>query len=320
MKNNLNAIISVAFAATLTACGGGGDGDEVTKASPYTKLDAVNSATLGVLTTTLTGEHVGLAIYYFSEVLRIFSSDTIGTHSFPGEPCDDTAAGSGTYSVNVSKDAVRTGFAAGDKIIYTFSKCKYSGLVLDGTFKLTAQGSVVNLDSTAYSVDYLADMTGFSLTYDAVTTRLYGTAHATYSRTANHVETLGFTVPANQTLTAAVTTSRGDFVMAYGTGTTFAGTEAFSANAASRKLDGSLNVQTQSAGAVPSQVSTPTALAGTTTSGKFVATSGVINVKSADLSTSTTFSGVAAKVSADTDRNGSLDLVFDSNWTELTTR
>lgn len=319
MKQSSKTLISGIFITTLTACGGGGDKES--EAAPYTKLDAINTATLGALTTTLTSDHVGLVIYYFSAVLQSFSSDTRGSHSFPSAPCDENVADSGTFSVDVSKSAVRTGFSAGDQIAYAFSKCKLNGLVLDGKFKLTAQGNAINLDGDTYSVSYLADMTGFSLDYNAVTTRLYGMANATYSLTANNFETLGFTVPANQTLTAAVTTHRGDFVMAYGTGTTFTGTDALSPNAASLKLDGSLSVQSKSAGAVPLQVSTPTALAGTTaTSGKFVATSGVINVKSADLSTSTTISGVTAKVSADTDRNGSLDLTFDSNWTELTTR
>jgi len=54
----------------------------------------------------------------------------------------------------------------------------------------------------------------------------------------------------------------------------------------------------------------------------FVATSGVIAIKSTtqNLATSTTFSGVTANVSGDTDGNGSLDLTFESSWAALITR
>jgi hypothetical protein len=48
-----------------------------------------------------------------------------------------------------------------------------------------------------------------------------------------------------------------------------------------------------------------------------MATSGVITTKADDLATSVTVSGNTATVSGDSDRNGSLDLVFSTNWTSL---
>lgn len=320
----LNIIASLFCISTLSACCGNDCSGEDNHAEPYTKLDVVETVTLAALATTMTHDHVGYLAYYMALVAQGFSSFNSGNKSFPSAPCDSAVGDSGNFSIEISKKTTRTGFSSGDSITYIFSKCKYNGTLVDGKFKLTALQEIVDLKEDAFAVRYQADLTGFSLSDSGITTRMHGTVNVNFSANIAPPEAIDFdfSVPAGQTMTAAVTTSKGDFVMAYGGGTTFAARGTKSPNTASRKLDGPVNVQTKAAGAVPLQISTPVALTGTDTGlvDSFVPTSGTMQVKSSDLTTSTTISGVMAKVSADSDRNGSLDLVFDSNWTELTTR
>jgi hypothetical protein len=74
-----------------------------------------------------------------------------------------------------------------------------------------------------------------------------------------------------------------------------------------------------SAGPVRLTIATPVALSGSTLSGSFAANAGEIHATATDqdLVTATTINGADATVSGDTDRNGSLDLVFSTTLAAL---
>lgn len=320
MNQVFKAIGSTTAIAVLTACGGGGDsGGSSVK---YTQADVKNTATLGVLTSVVSGDKVGAAMAFLGGVLQGFSTDVNGSRSVPTVSCASGGAGGGSLTASVNKTAVRTGLAVGDNITYTFANCTFgsTGLTFNGTVKLTAQNEAANLDSATYQVSYQASLTGFSMKSGTTTTNFSGIANVVSSLTSNNTSSGSFTVPTGQTFSAVVTGgSGGPFSMDFAAGTTFTGTEVTSPNAATRKLDGSVSVGTTGA-AVPLVITTPAALSGTISSGLFVGTFGVVNTKAPNLATSVSISGTNASVSGDTDGNGSLDLVFSTTWTALTTQ
>jgi hypothetical protein len=321
MNQVFKAIGSTITIAALTACGGGG-GDSGGSTVKYTQADIKNTATLGVLTSVVSGDKVGAAMAFLGGVIQGFSTDPGGSRSVPAASCASGGAGGGSLTASVTKTAVRTGLAVGDSISYTFANCVFgsSGLTFNGTVKLTAQTEAINLDSANYQVSYQAGMTGFSMKSGTTTANFGGTANVVSSLTSNTTSSGTFTVPTGQTFSAVVTGgSSGPFSMDFAAGTTFTGTEVSSPNTATRKLDGTVNVGTTGA-AVPLVITTPAALSGTTTSGLFVGTFGVVNTKASNLATSVSISGTNASVSGDTDGNGSLDLVFSTTWTALTTQ
>ncbi len=320
MNQVFKTIGSAVALASLAACGGGGD-DAGSGPSKYRESDVKNVATLGAIASGMTGDRVGPALSFLGGVLQGLSLDTGGSRSTGTTSCATGGSGSGTLSAVVTKSAVRAGMAVGDQVTYTFANCVFANasFTFNGTVKLTAQTDAVNLNSATYQVGYSAAFTNFSVKAGALTTTLGGSANAVSSLTSGNAASGTFTVPSGQSLTAVISGgAAGPFSLTYGAGTTFAGSDVTSPNSASRKLDGAVSAGASGATA-PLTIATPVALTGTlSNAGQFSATSGVLNTKSSDLATSVTFSGTGATVSGDSDRNGSLDLVFQSSWAALT--
>lgn len=310
---------SVMAAATLMACGGGGEGG--VDSPKYSQADVKNVALLGASSAALTGDRVGSILYFFGDLLQIFSTDTGGSRSGPTTSCAGTEGGGGTLTFNVTKSAVRTGLAVGDQISYTLTNCSFrsGGPVTNGTFVLTAQSAATNLNEDTYQVGYRVFATKFSFVNGGTTTTLSGTVDASSALSADNTDTQRFTVASGQELTAFFGTGSSVGFITYSPTTTFVSTDTASPNSATRKLDGPLTMGTAS-GSVAVDVVTPTTLAGNMSAGRFVATSGQVNAKTTDLATSTSISGNTVTVSGDSDRNGSLDLVFSTTWTGLFAR
>jgi hypothetical protein len=318
MSSFFKFTVSVMAAAALTACGGGGGGGG--DSPRYSQADVKNVAILGASSLVLTGDRVGLILFFFGDLLQGISTDAGGSRSGSATSCAGSGGGSGTVAFNLTKSAVRTGLAAGDQLAYTFSNCSFStgGLVLNGTVVLTAQTAASNLNVNTYQVGYRVAATNFSTASGGTTTAVSGTFDANSALSGGNTDTQRFTVATGQSLTANIRTGSSVVSIAYSPTTTFVSTDTASPNSATRKLDGPLTMAT-TAGSAAVDVTTPTTLAGNTSSGAFVATSGQVTAKTTDLATSTSISGNTVTVSGDSDRNGSLDLVFSTTWTGLFT-
>ena len=317
MRSAVKIISASIGLALLAACGGGGGGD--TNSTPptiHTQSDVLAVAGLGILSASLTGADIAPDLGVLGALVQGLSSVASGSLAVPASSCVDNAAGSGTFSVTLAKSGTYTGFNAGDQISFNFANCDFGGLgyVINGPVTLTLQSAAVNLASDTYSVSFQANTTGLSTTVGGVTVAYTGTSNVITGTTNGNTNSANFTVPAGTSLTANVTGSSGALSLVYNGGTTFFATDVASPNSASRALNGSV-----STGGVALVISTPTALAGTTSSGAFVASSGVINTKATalDLATSTTLSGLIASVNGDTNGDDTLDLAFQSTWLTL---
>jgi len=299
--------------ALLAACGGGGGDTNSTPTTIHTQADVLTVASLGVLSVSLTGADIAPDLGVLGALVQGLSSVASGSLAVPASSCIDNGAGSGTFGVTLSKSGTYTGFNAGDQISLNFDNCDFGGIgyVINGPVTLTLQSAAVNLTSDTYSVGFQADTTGLSTALGGVAVAYTGTANVTTGTTNGTTNSANFTVPAGKSFTANVTGSSGALSLVYNSGTTFFATDVASPNSASRALNGSV-----STGGVALVISTPTALAGTTSSGAFVASSGVINTKATamDLATSTTLSGLMASVNGDTNGDDTLDLAFQSTW------
>ncbi|XVJ70252.1 MAG: hypothetical protein HEQ39_11815 [Rhizobacter sp.] len=223
------------------------------------------------------------------------------------------ACDSGTFLFSVTKSGSRLGLDAGDSLLIIFSNCSFSGLVFNGSMRLTAQGNISNV-SSAYNIRYLATMTNWSVRNGSLTTTTSGNMDINSSNTA-----IAFTVPTNQSVTSASTVSSGTVTSIYRAGTTALSVDTISPNTASRKLDGTVVVSTSS-GQLTFDVATPTAFAGTTSGGRFEPNTGAMTFRQpgGTSNASISISGNTATVSGDTDGNGTPDLSFTTTWAALT--
>jgi hypothetical protein len=322
MSHRLRIIGSAIAIASLSACGGGGDSGVPTKRFAQAEVRAV--ATLGALAIEESGQVVSLAFIYMGGFLQGLATDSGASRSV-----DLTfSCTTGTARLDVVKTAARTGLDAGDQVTLVADHCQAAGteFAVNGTVKLTAQSSLAPAVGGNFAVNFESTMTGFSFTYAGVSTQYDGDANAVFKLTnGGTAASVSFAVPIGQTLsTTALAHAAGQpwsaLSLEYGPGTKYEGSDATSPNSASRKLDGAVSVKHGGRVALLF-ISTPSTLSGTTTTSSFVATSGVIAVKEMDenLATSTTISGVKASVSGDADGDGSLEMLFDSSWSELTT-
>ena len=174
MSSFLKVGASLIAATALAACGGGGD-DSPTSAK-YTQADVKNVATLGASSLVITGDRVGLILYFLGNLLQGISTDAGGSRSSPAASCASTQGGGGTLAFTLTKSAVRTGLAVGDQLTYTFVNCSFSAgaMVLNGTFVLTAQSVAANLNAATYQVGFRANMTNFSTLVGGTTTTVSG--------------------------------------------------------------------------------------------------------------------------------------------------
>jgi hypothetical protein len=306
---------SVLALATLAACGGGGgdggngDAPAADPAPQYTQSEIRSVAALGALATDMTAVVGSQGIEALGSVLYIFSADTGGTRTV----ARNDACESGTLEAQVSKANTQTGLGAGDQVALRFQNCSFGGAVLHGSATLKTRQALVFTGDTI-DESFEATLSNFTITRNNLAMVYTGAIEAKFNATeASNRLVTEFRVPAAKTFGWKAA----KLVLAYEAGTTFAGTDVLSPNTLSRKLDGRVSIGTDTP--VPLVITTPAALTGTRSqNGGFVPTAGSLKTVADDLETSIVSSGNTLTVSGDTDGNGSLDLSFNTTWTELT--
>jgi len=308
--------------ATLSACGGGGDASS--PPSRFTQADVKGVATLGAQAIEETGQGAALGFAYWGGWVEAMAYDSGGSRSSDASGMCTT----GTARVEVVKSAIRTGLATGDQVTLAADNCAVAGagIVVSGVVKLTAQETIVAPSGGDFTLRFSADATGFSYTNASQSVQLNGVANTVIAFSGGgNTTALSVAVPDGHSLSALLTAYQAGKALPaisveYGAGTTFDVSDTSTPNSATRKLNGVV-VMSAAGASMRLAISTPSALLGTTSTGLFVPSSGVINTTTTDenLATSTTVSGVRASVSGDSDRDGSLDLVFDSSWSALVT-
>jgi hypothetical protein len=313
MKCISNTLGLALFITALAGCGGGGsdNGNAQPAAQPRTQDEVKATATLGLLTTEITSQRDAFTLSYLAGTLVGLSGISSGS-----VPLNNISCTSGTHTRTVTKSATRIGLAAGDAVTDTFSNCDViAGTIVNGAVTITAQNAVVNASVGNYDISYSAELSGFSIKNNNVTTTYAGSIVAT-AKASGGTYAVTFVVPAAKTLRME---DGGGFVCLYQSGATFAMTAAGSSE--THRLDGSVVVSktlTTTPG-IPLALSTTQDLSGSTASGRLVATVGTLNVRetTTNLATSLAFSGSTATVSGDSNGDGSMDLVFRSTWDGL---
>lgn len=323
--NSLHKLLASALAlSTLAACGGGGDDDPAGAAAPaaagpagnqrYTQTDVNNVAGSGANILSILTSNGGMrGIDFLSASLQGLASDVGGTRvlNLSG------ACTTGTASASLTKAAVRTGLAAGDQVLLTFDKCQSGETLVSGSARLTARSTVAVRPAGEIEVRYEVKATGFSIGYRGVTVAHDGVADVQASETPRDGIFYIVTAMPDQKWGLNVT-GQATAQITLASKTAFARIESGTPRLMTRKLDGYVTAgapQQEYLITMPTAFSAPANSAGT-----FVPVDGTINTKqlAANLDTSTVVSGTKVTVNGDTDRNGSLDLVYTTNWAALT--
>lgn len=330
MKALFKIAVPVVLIASLAACGGGGS-DPAPAPTPeitidplvpiYTQADIKNVANLAVLASSLTGSRVVPGLEYLGESLRGLADDTGGSREISAQPCLSEGVGSGTVSVSLWKTSAHTGLRPGEMVTFTYDHCDVggTGVVVNGTASLVAQGAVQASTSGGTDVSFEATLTGFSVTAGALVTHYDGVTEMIGNSVESDTVVGRMAIPTGKSLSIVLSGGAPDFHMSYPERTIFAGTDATGPTGTSVKLDGSVYIDSSS-GFLQLDVATPAALIGTTTeAGKFVATSGNLSVRlpAQPLVTSVVVNGAQVTISGDVDNNGSVDKVFTLTWDEL---
>lgn len=321
LTNRLKVTAVVAFATALAACGGGGDSGSAstspgsTPNAPstsvkYTQADAQAVAAKGANAILFTGTRVGIALGFLGGIVA--NSSHINSGNVPTTTV--TCAGGGGYTYSFTKSAVRTGFVAGDQLVFNYNNCTASGVTVNGTTVLTLQNAVSAASFSDYDVVYEAKLTNFTVRALSISTTLNGTGNVGSRLVALNSTTQKLSVPAGQSLKAE---SNGGGVE-YKSGSSLSLTEVTTPQSAQYELKGDV-VLTKDGKTTALQISTPVAVKGIYPNQRFEPTSGTLTSRDTTLrlTTSTTLAGTSASVSGDSDDNGSMDLSFATTWNLL---
>ncbi len=313
MKAPIQHLATLFAAIALTGCGGGGDDPAPAPAPPagtkFTQAEVLTVAKLGAATAVLTELRVMSMLSFQGGFLQGFSTGTggSGTSSF-------NCTNGGSASAVTTRSAARTGLAVGDSVVVTYSNCTLGTVVVSGVAALTAVNDMSNLAADNFDARFRATLTNFSLNLNSVAVVHNGTISVISQLSNGNIATNAFTVPSGASYSHAAS----GVDVRFARQATAAYSESASNNAGSFVLDGGASLVT-APGTVAVSFSTPTPLTGPRTSGYVVPAAGVFNTTSTaqTLATSVLFSGNVVTVSGDTDKNGSLDLVFGTTWAEL---
>lgn len=334
--NQVRALFLLASVSVLAGCGGGSDSPapppplSVIVPSPapapvagpasFSRDNIQAVASLGALTTLFTGSGDG-PIFMTAASTNFLLTDSTFTSGSSTDTfsCVINGQGAGSLAVTTTKSATRIGYAVGDSVRLVYSNCRpgTSTVIRNGTINLTAQSAISNLAATSNSLSYQAVATNFTAEITAADRSTYnGMMNVTSQTTSASAANSGFSIPTGQSYRVLY---RG-LTYTYLGGTTYRATAATAPANFTRKLDGDVNLNLSSTPGttIGLTIQTPTALA--SISSTFVAIAGTVATRDVlqNLATSVTVNGTAATVSGDTDRNGSLDLVFVTTWAALT--
>jgi hypothetical protein len=327
----------------VVACsggGGGGGGDTnvgptnpintPTTPSGYTQAQAKTTANLGFLSSELIFNRIQDESSGFAYFAQGFISN--GVLRTPGQysntiSCASSGSGSGTLSVVMTVtgnagDTARAGLLQGDTINLDYSSCDFggTGVVKNGNAVITSLGTYSTLGSVSPTI---AD---FQFKYN-LTTNNFNVVSGTIQRIlSNGSQDIDFTSSADAsslTITSKVTaTSMASYFRPVSAslptsankldlGSTYSSQRNFSTGSLELQLDGSASFGTESA-SLPFVINTPVKLIGNVTSGRLIPAAGTMRAKdvTANLLTQTTWSGGPVAVSADTNKDNSLDLNF----------
>jgi hypothetical protein len=226
----------------------------------------------------------------------------------------------GTFSVTTTKATVRTGLAVGDKMALSFVNCDFgTGLKLNGALTALAKSDTAGLAADDFRVAADLSAAAFEMTFGTATSKFDGAISSEYIVVGDNSFTASFAVSGALGFTAVVAGAGYELTYYYADGTTFQSVDVISPNSASRQLDGKVSVKTATTSATPLTISTPAALSGTLTGGRFIAATGSTYVKATNmnLATSVAVSGTTTTVNGDTDRNSTMDLSFTTTWEGL---
>lgn len=282
----------------------------------YTQADVKNVALLGALTQVITATEVGSLLGFVSGLVQGTAEVTGGSTVLTAVACKV----GGSFNFTTTKATERTGLAVGDQLAVSFVNCDVGDdLVLNGALTAVTKSDTANLPASDYRVAFDLSATSFVMTFRGSPSTFDGTISGEHIVAAKNSFTAAFTVPAGPSFTAVVGDATSALTYSYAEGTTFKSVDVISPNSASRQLDGQVSVKTATTSATPLTISTPAALAGTLTSGRFIATTGSTYTKATNmnLATSVSVSGTTTTVSGDTDSNNTMDLVFTTTWEGL---
>jgi hypothetical protein len=335
--NSLNRIMryfsTVLLITLVVACGGGGDAnpaDPPPTPSRYTQAEAKTTANLGFLSGELIFNRIqdeSSSFAYF--VQGLLSTGTLRT---PGQysntiSCVSNGLGGGTLSIVITvtgnaSEPARAGLVTGDTISLNYSSCDFggTGIVKNGNVVITSLGTYTSLGFVSPTV---AD---FQFKYNLTTNNLDVASGTTQRVLSNGSQDIDFTSSANASRMAIISKVTATTTASYfrpinantstsanklDVGLAYSSRRDFSGGSFELQLNGSAGLGTESA-SLPFIISTPTKLSGIVTAGRLIPTTGVMQSKDATTSllTQTTWSGASVAVSADTNKDDSLDLNF----------
>lgn len=280
-------------------------------ATQHTEADVKSVVAQGVAATVFAGTHVGPGLAYLSETLVKFSSVHAGSVPATATPCP----GGGSYTYAWVKSTERAGFVSGDQVNLTYSNCMIGSTVANGHVTLTLKSAATNLSMGDHDFQYEIRFDGYSFGSAGNIGRFSGGGDIISQASKSNSNIQQMTVLAGQNVDV-----QGDSISAQYKEKCIVYAREYTTPSSQRYgLVG--NVDLTRNGVVQSlNVVTRRALIGSKTAAGFVANAGHLDTKNKtlDLSTTAKFSESSVNISADTDRNGSMDLEFVTNWPTLT--
>ena len=342
--NTLNRTARFYGAALLmvltVACGGGGGGgsnnnpvrptDPPPAPNGYTQAEAKTTASLGFLTSELIFNRIQDESSSFAYFVQGFLSN--GVSRTPGQysntiSCVRSGSGSGTLSVVLTvtgnaSDPARAGLVPGDSLNLNYSSCDFGGIgvVKNGNAVVTSLGIYTSLGTVSPTIS------DFQFKYNLTTNDFDVASGASQRIRSNGSQDIDLTSSANASNLAIISKVMGTSTASYfrpvgasvsasanrlDLGFTYSAQRNISADTFELQLEGTASLGTESA-SLPFAISTPTKLSGNVIAGRLVPVAGVMRTKdtTANLLAQTTWSGGPVAVSADTNKDNSLDLNF----------
>lgn len=337
---SLGTTTSLFLAVALSACGGGGDSPAPAPA-PVTTAPAPAPAPGAAIfnqetVRLLAGLGLSSAQLLHLQTLQehtliggLFQSLSTGTASgsFPTTTasCVSSAGGSGSFTVTETKTGVYVGYRVGDSMTLNFSACKFasSPTVLNGRFNLVSRGNYANLSPNS-AVEYTLTTTVFDTSIGSGTStaklRSNGVQNAKFDTTVGgpnapdvtvSVGGVGHSVASFSPATATAPSITYAMVSGMGINAKLTASSNFAA-----AMNGNLSASTSTV-TIPLLFATSPALTGPAST--TIPTAGILSVKDTgvNLQTETTYLGSTATVRADTNRDGILDLTFNTSTQAL---